>query len=77
MISKKKDILFLMNSFRSWSQTLEVVMNFHKLSKKDSLSKTYTNVFTLLNKETRKLWHLFEKESFKVTSSALDVENER
>ena len=52
-------------------------MNFHKLSKKDSLSKTYTNVFTLLNKETRKLWHLFEKESFKVTSSALDVENER
>lgn len=52
---KKKDILNLMNTFRSFGHAINVAMNFHKLTKKDSLNKAHSNVFNVLTKETRKL----------------------
>lgn len=44
-----------MNSFRAFTQATSVAINYHKLTKKDSLNKIYNSVFNVLAKESQKL----------------------
>jgi hypothetical protein len=43
-------------------------MNYHKLAKKDVLTKDHTSVFNLLTKEIRKLQQALENEQVRFVS---------
>ena len=63
----------LVNSFRAVSQATTVVINYHKIVKKDSLNKTYTGVFNVLCKESRKLQIKLENENNRIDTDMVKV----
>lgn len=50
----------LMNSFRAVNEATKVVLNYHKMGKKDPMNKVYSNIFSVMAKESRKLENQLE-----------------
>ena len=51
-----------MNSFRTFTQALDGVMNLHKLNKRDCITKNFQSLFTVLEKESNKLYVSFNQQ---------------
>jgi len=62
----RDELLRLMNSFRAVSEATKVVINYHKMGKKDPMYKIYGNIFNVLDKESRKLENHFEIDEFNI-----------
>jgi hypothetical protein len=54
-LNEQEMLLQVSNSFRLFNQALEVTHNFHKLAKKDSLSKVYTSIYNVICKESKRM----------------------
>jgi hypothetical protein len=48
------------------NEAAKVVLNYHKMSKKDSLSKVYGSVFTVLAKEGKRLQNQLDIEQMRI-----------
>ena len=55
-----------MNSFRAVTEATKVVVNYHKMGKKDPMNKIYSNIFSVLSKESRKLEKQFELDEINI-----------
>ena len=55
-----------MNSFRAVSEATKVVINYHKMSKKDPMNKIYSNIFSVLEKESRRIERQFDLDDINI-----------
>jgi regulator of sigma D len=62
----RDEMLRLMNSFRAVTEATKVVINYHKMGKKDPMNKIYSNIFSVLDKESRKLENQFELDEINI-----------
>lgn len=77
----QRGLLNLFNHFRSFTHATTVAMNYHKLAKKDALTKDHTSVFNLLSKEIKKLHVALEAEQdrfgFKIEEEQKRISKDR
>ena len=50
MIRNRKNLLSTINFFQTYNHSLNIVVNFHSLLKKDNLTKMYGSVLGVLSK---------------------------
>lgn len=55
MIRNRKNLLSTINFFQTYNHSLNIVVNFHSLLKKDNLTKMYGSVLGVLSKESQKM----------------------
>ena len=66
LYEEKIDLLHLMTDFRALAQTIQGVMNLHKISKKSEFNKTFSSVFCILTKESHKLFGKLEPQLVRI-----------
>lgn len=55
MIRNRKNLLSTINFFQTYNHSLNIVVNFHSLLRKDNLTKMYGSVLGVLSKESQKM----------------------
>lgn len=63
----------MMTDFRALAQTIQGVMNLHKINKKSEFNKTFSNVFCILTKESQKLFAQLEPELVRINDKLHDT----
>lgn len=74
--ARRKLLLFLINDFHAYGQSLDIVMNFHTLLRKDSVTKMYGSILNVLKKENRKMEIALLEELKHMVPSKMPIEEE-
>ena len=62
-----------MTDFRALAQTIQGVMNLHRINKKSEFNKNFSSVFCILTKESQKLFAKLEPELVRINDDLHDT----
>ena len=73
LYEEKIDLLHVMTDFRALAQTIQGVMNLHRINKKSEFNKNFSSVFCILTKESQKLFAKLEPELMRINDDLHDT----